>query len=124
MRNHRTLFSLEQMAHILGVSRSGYYDFIKRPPSIRELESKKLIAKIKAIFEGSHETYGSPRIHAELLEEGIPCSRRRVARLMKQNKIQAKMYKKFVKTTKRSKKFFYPTQDLVQQDFSPLVLLQ
>ncbi len=119
MRNHKSFFSLEQMAHILGVSRSGYYDFIKRLPSARELENEKLIKKIKTIFEESFETYGSPRIHAELLEERVPCSRRKVARLMKQNNLQAKMYKKFVKTTKRSKKSFYPTQDLVQQDFSP-----
>ncbi|MBY0292676.1 MAG: IS3 family transposase, partial [Alphaproteobacteria bacterium] len=98
MRNHRTLFSLEQMAHVLGVSRSGHYDFIKRPPSTRELENEKLIEKIKTIFEESFETYGSSRIHAELLEEGLSYSRRKVARLMKQNKVQAKMYKKFVKT--------------------------
>lgn len=117
MRNHRSLFFLEQMAHVLGVSRSGYYDFIKRPPSGREFENEKLIRKIRGIFEASFETYGSPRIHAELLEEGVFCSRRRVARLMKDNNIQAKMYKKFVKTTKRSKKSFYPTQDLVQQNF-------
>lgn len=119
MRNHKSLFSLEQMAHILGVSRSGYYDFIKRLPSASELENEKLIKKIKTIFEESFETYGSPRIHAELLEEGLSCSRRRVARLMRHNNLQAKMYKKFVTTTKRSKKSFYPTQDLVQQDFSP-----
>lgn len=118
MRDHRSLFSLEQMARTLGVSRSGYYNFIKRPPSARELENEKLIKKIKAIFEESYETYGSPRIHAELQEEGIFCSRRRVARLMKHHNIQAKMYKKFVKTTKRSKNSSYPTQDLVQQDFS------
>jgi len=119
MRNHKSLFSLELMAHILGVSRSGYYDFVKKLPSTRDLENEKLIKKIKTVFEESFETYGSPRIHAELLEEGLSCSRGRVARLMKQNNLQAKMYKKFVKTTKRSKKSFYPTQDLVQQDFSP-----
>lgn len=118
MRDHRSLFPLEQMARFLGVSCSGYYNFIRRPLSGRKLENEKLIKKIKVIFEASHETYGSPRIHAELLEEGVFCSRRRVARLMKHNNIQAKMYKKFVKTTKRSEKSFCPTQDLVQQDFS------
>lgn len=118
MKDQRNIFSLEQMARVLGVSRSGYYDFIKRPPSARELENEKLTRKIRSIFEASHETYGSPRVHAELLEEGISCSRKRVARLMKQNNIQAKMYKKFVKTTKRSEKSFYSTQDLIQQNFS------
>ncbi|OJW47363.1 MAG: hypothetical protein BGO67_03270 [Alphaproteobacteria bacterium 41-28] len=63
------------MARTLEVSRSGYYNFIKRPPSARELENEKIIKKIKTISKASHETYGSPRIHAELLEEGVFCSR-------------------------------------------------
>jgi putative transposase len=121
MKNHRTLFSLDQMAQVLGVSRSGYYSFIKRKPSKRELENAETVKRIRAIFEESHETYGSPRIHAELSEQGSICSRRKVARLMKSEGIQTKMYRKFVKTTKRSEKASRPTQDLVQQNFySPL----
>jgi putative transposase len=72
MRHNSTLFTLEQMALLLGVSRSGYYDFIKRRPSTRELENKKLIEKIKIVFEESFETYGNPRIHAELFEGAYP----------------------------------------------------
>lgn len=121
MKNHKTFFSLEQMAHALGVSCSGYYNFIKRQPSRREVENEEIVTKMRAIFEASHKTYGSPRIHAELSEQGISCSRRRVARLMKQNNIQAKMYKKFVKTTKHSDKPFCSTQDLIQQNFSTVI---
>lgn len=117
MKNQKDLFSLDQMAKILGVSRSGYYDFIKRSPSKRELENAETIKRIRSIFEESRETYGSPRIHAELCEQGSPCSRRKIARLMKNNDIQAKMYRKFVKTTKRSEKTPYPPQDLIQQNF-------
>lgn len=105
------------MAKILGVSRSGYYDFIKRSPSKRELENAETIKRIRSIFEESRETYGSPRIHVELCEQGSACSRRKIARLMKNNDIQAKMYRKFVKITKRSEKTPYPPQDLVQQNF-------
>ena len=117
MRDHKALFTLEQMAQILGVSRSGYYDFLKRKPSKRELENEEIVRKIRTIFKESHETYGSPRIHAELCKQGSLCSRNKVARLMKGEDIQAKMYRKFVKTTKRSKKASRPTQDLVQQNF-------
>lgn len=118
MKDRRIFFPLDQMARTLGVSCSGYYDFIKRQPSKRELENGEIVTKIRAIFEASRETYGSPRIHAELFEQGILCSRRRVARLMRNNNIQAKMYKKFVKTTKPSDKPTYPKQDLIQQNFS------
>ena len=76
---------------------------------------------MRTIFEESRETYGSPRIHAELCAQGTPCSRVKVAQLMQKNDIQAKMYRKFVKTTKRSENITRPTQDLVQQNFySPL----
>ncbi len=121
MKHHTTLFSLDQMAQVLGVSRSGYYDFIKRSPSKRELENTETVKRMRTIFEESRETYGSPRIHAELCAQGTPCSRVKVARLMQKNDIQAKMYRKFVKTTKRSENITRPTQDLVQQNFySPL----
>ncbi len=121
MKNYNSLFSLDQMAQVLGVSRSGYYDFIKRSPSKRELENTQTVKRMRTIFEESHQTYGSPRIHAELCAQGTPCSRVKVARLMKKNDIQAKMYRKFVKTTKRSGNMSRPTQDLVQQNFySPL----
>ncbi len=109
------------MAEVLGVSRSGYYDFIKRSPSKRGLENEETVKRIRSIFEESRETYGSPRIHAELSAQRNTCSRVKVARLMKKNDIQAKMYRRFVKTTKRSENISRPTQDLVQQSFySPL----
>lgn len=117
MSDYKALFTVDQMAQVLGVSRSGYYEFSKRKPSKRELENAHIIKRIRAIFKESHETYGSPRIHAELCEQGSSCSRNKIARLMKGEDIQAKMYRKFVKTTKRSEKASRPTQDLVQQNF-------
>jgi putative transposase len=118
MKDHKDYFAVDQMASVLGVSSSGYYDYLKRPPSLRECYNKELLSTIRSIFKESHETYGSPRIHAELIEEGYSCSRPRVARLMKMNGIQAKMYRKFHKTTKQSTKPYYKGQDLVQQNFS------
>ena len=111
-------FCVDQMARVLGVSRSGYYDFIKRAPSLTGVERENLLAKIKIVFNASHETYGSPRIHAELRSEGIFCSRRRVAKIMKTHKLQAKMYRKFKKTTQPAQKPYYRGQDLVKQYFS------
>jgi len=60
---------------MLGVSRSGYYRFTKAKPSCREQEQERLTMKIQTIYEASRQTYGSPRIHAELKEQGETCSR-------------------------------------------------
>jgi putative transposase len=51
------------MAKVLGVSRSGYYQFIRRPPSKRAQENERLLKEIKVIHQESRATYGSPRIH-------------------------------------------------------------
>lgn len=115
MKQHQGIFCVDQMAKVLGVSPSGYYDYLRRKPSRQALETAHLVEHIRSIYEKSDQTYGSPRIHAELLDQGVECSRPRVARLMKTHSIQAKMYKKFVKTTHRSIAVAPP--DLVKQQF-------
>ena len=81
------------------VSRTGYYAWRDRKPSQRQLQNETLSEKIKAIFQESKETYGSPRIYEELKENGVACSQKRVARLMQAQKISAVERKRFVITT-------------------------
>lgn len=100
MRDHCTEFNIGKMAKTLKVSRQGYYDFLRREPSKRNLENQRLLRKIKIAYKKGRATYGSPRIHGELKKEGEICSRKRVARLMKKENIQAKMRKKWKATTK------------------------
>jgi len=118
MKNHSSYFCIDQMATVLGVSKSGYYDFINRFPSKRAIHNEELIVKIRTIFAQSYGTYGSPRVHAELIEQGYNCSRPKVARLMQSYKIQAKMYKRFKKTTIPSERPYYRGEDLVRQNFT------
>jgi putative transposase len=68
---------------MLEVSKSGYYAWRSRPPSKRSREDAVLTEKIREIHSRSRETYGYPRVHAELRSLGIGCGRRRVARLMR-----------------------------------------
>jgi transposase InsO family protein len=117
MKQYNQEFSLERMAKVLGVSRSGYYRFLKAEPSLRYQENKRLLDKIRLIHQTSFETYGSPRIHAELKEGGEICSRKRVARIMRQHGIAAKMFRRFKKTTQQSEKPSFVAPDLIQQDF-------
>lgn len=105
------------MARLLGVSRSGYYAYIKRHPSLREQEQARLVEQIKIIFIQSRQTYGSPRIHAQLCAIGMKCTRVRVARLMKQTGIAAKMKRAFKQTTRVDEKKI-PAPNLLDRSFS------
>ena len=114
MKSHPT-FAVDQMARTLGASRSGYYNYLKRDRSLRDHDYKKLVNAIKMIFKDSYQTYGSPRVHAALKDQGFICSRPKVARLMKAHKLVAKMSRRMKRTTKGSDRNHRP--DLVQQNF-------
>lgn len=75
----------------LGVSKSGYYDWCKRQPSARDLEDNELKVIIQKIFDDSEGLYGSPRIHQELRKRDIFTGRKRVARLMRELKLVARV---------------------------------
>ena len=82
---------MKRMCICLGVSPSGFYDWIKRPLSTRAQADAKLLPEIRRVFRRSRQTYGYPRVHADLNQQGIRCSRHKVARLMRHNGIVAKM---------------------------------
>ena len=90
LNDHQTQYSVRQMCQVLGVSRSGYYVWRRRQPSHRERWNQLLLTHIRAIYAASHQTYGSPRVHAELLAQGFVCNRKRVARLMRLAHLQAR----------------------------------
>jgi len=84
----------------LSVSESGYYAWRVRPESARELDDAVLLTRIRAIFEASDRTYGSPRVTEALRADGSLVNEKRVARLMRENKIFSEATKKFkVRTT-------------------------
>ena len=105
------------MARLLGVSRSGYYKYCNKQPSKWQQENALLLQTIRAIFMMSRQTYGSPRIHAELKSQGFNCSRRRVARLMHKANLAAKM-RIFFKRTTRVDGRRQAAPNLLKQDFS------
>lgn len=117
MIQHENEFSIERMSKMLNMSRSSYYKFINAKSSSREQENERLLMKIKTIHKDSRSTYGSPRIHAELREDGETCSRKRVAKIMKKEGIAAKMKKRFKVTTKANPKAI-PAPNLLQQNFT------
>ena len=95
----RVLYSVTLICKVLEVSPSGYYAWKKRPESAHSREDRRLGEVIRSIFEESRQTYGSPRIHDELQDRGIRCSRKRVARLMKEEQLVPKKARRFRVTT-------------------------
>lgn len=81
--------------HIFEVSRSGYYDWLSRPLSERKIVNERISQKIKKHWEESRKTYGSPRITVKLRQDGEICGKNRVARIMRENKIQGAGKKRF-----------------------------
>ena len=83
IRVHRGYWAVTLMAKVLMVSVSGFYAWLKRPKSKRALENAVLTEQIIMFHCGSRCTYGSPRIHRDLIDAGYKVSRGRVARLMR-----------------------------------------
>jgi transposase InsO family protein len=92
------------MCQALSVSECGYYAWRKRPKSKREQKNEALTQRVQQIFEHNRQIYGSPRIHVELKDLGVKCSRKRVARLMRAAGISAQQKRRQVRTTDSSHK--------------------
>ncbi len=88
------------MCRVLGVSRSGWYSSRARSrPSDREVQDAELLTKIREIHAASRETYGSPRVHKQLLRDSVDAGRDRVARLMRAAGLRGRVRRRFKVTT-------------------------
>jgi putative transposase len=81
------------------LSRSGFYAWRRRTESRRAIEDRRLLVEIKAVHQKSHQTYGSPRIHADLRERGILCNLKRIVRLMRRYGVRGIVRRRFLCTT-------------------------
>ena len=99
IHDHVADYPIQVMCEVLGVSRSGYYDWVSRPESARAAADRALAAEIRASHQASRGRYGSPRIHAELRAHGRRVGRKRVARLMRGMGLSARRKRRFRRTT-------------------------
>jgi putative transposase len=115
----KTEHSVKTLCRVLGVSRSGYHAWDRRPPSSRAREDAALSERIGQIHERSLKTYGSPRVHAELrLDHGVRVGRKRVERLMRRAGLSGQIKRRRGRTTIRVQGM-RTAPDLVERDFNP-----
>lgn len=87
---HRHIWPVSWMCDVLGVSRTGFHAWLKRPISARASYDAKLVMEIDKSFKASDRTYGARRIWRDVLEDGLSCGLHRIERLMRQNAMRAR----------------------------------
>jgi len=112
----RNQFSALMMCVLLRVSRSGYYAWRGRPESARARRDLVLTDQIRALHHASGGVYGSPKIHRELLADGVLCGRHKVARLMRQAGLRGCPKKRY--RINSSPAAAVQAENLLQQNFS------
>ena len=87
---HRGIWPIGWLCEALGVSRGGFYAWLRRPHSQRSRDNEELAAKVRASFLGSDRTYGARRVWRDMLAEGISCGLHRIERLMRLQALKAR----------------------------------
>lgn len=117
MKSNQAEFPVRAICRVLGLSPSGYYAWLQRPPSARSRANDELLDEIRRIHEESRQTYGRPRLYAELREEGRAINHKRVGRLMRLGEIRGASRRRKWRTTTRDPGA-RAAPDLVERNFT------
>ena len=120
IKQYRDVWPVRVQCHVLGVSTSGFYAWLRRPPSQRAVANQNLLQDIRRIHWDSHRRYGSPRVCAALRAEGRCVSRRRVANLMRLNDLQAITKHRVRVTTTDSRHNLPVATNVIDRNFEAL----
>jgi putative transposase len=118
MSANQASFPVATMARMLGVSKAGYYAWIHRPPSSHAVADEALLKRVRTVHASSRQTYGAPRVHAELHGREEKHSRKRIARLMRQAGLVGASHRKGGPVTTRRDQEARPAPDLVDRKFT------
>ena len=91
VQSEKAHFPVSLICEAVGVSRSAFYAWLRGTPSQRALTNERVLTEIRAIHREHHERYGSPRVRAELRDRGFDVGKHRVARLMRENGLRARL---------------------------------
>lgn len=117
--DHRDHWPVSIQCDVLTVSRSGYYSWRRRGPSLTAQRRAALTERIREVHRSSRATYGSPRVHAELVAQGQTCQRKTVAKYMKQAGLRAKSQRRFRVSTTNSNHAHPIARNIVNRNFTP-----
>lgn len=117
MRANQADFPITVMARVLGVSKAGYYAWASRAPSAHAVADAALPKRVRTVHLGSRQTYGAPRIHADLREPGERHSRKRIARLMREAGLVGASHRRDGPVTTRRDPEARPAPDRVDRNF-------
>ena len=110
--------SLVSTVMVSASMRAGYYAWLQRPPSAHATADAALLKRVRTIHASSRQTYGAPRVHADLRGRGERHSRKRIARLMREAGPIGASHRHGGPITTRRDKDARPAPDLVDRDFS------
>jgi len=118
MSVNQACFPIATMARVLGVSKAGYHAWLRRPPSARAVADEALLKRVRTVHATSRQTYGAPRVHADLRTQGERHGRKRIARLMRRAGLVGASHRHGGPTTTRRDKDARPAPDLVARNFA------
>ncbi len=118
MSTNQASFPVAIMARVLGVSKAGFYVWRDRPPSAHAQADAALLARVRTVHATSRQTYGAPRVHADLRQRGERHGRKRIARLMRGAGLLGASHRHDGPTTTRRDHDARPAPDLVDRNFT------
>ena len=118
MSANQACFPIAPMARVLGVSKAGCYAWLHRAPSAHAVSDAALLKRVRTVHASSRQTYGAPRVHAELQAGGEKHSRKRIARLMREAGLVGACHRQGGPATTQRDKQARPTPDLVDRNFT------
>lgn len=116
MQAHEQCFGLRRMCAVMGVSRSGYYEWRNRPKSPRAVRDEVLLGHIRRVHASCHEAYGAKKTWLELKGQGVACGKHRIARLRASEGIEARRKRRF-RLQARHRHSAPPAPNLIGQRF-------
>jgi transposase InsO family protein len=118
IQQHLTAYPLVLTCRVLEVSRAGYYAWRRRPRSVRARRHEALAGEVRRVHEENRRVYGSPRVCQALRAQGEGVCENTVARLMQEQRIRAKIKKKFVPCTTDSRHTCPVAENLLDRQFA------
>jgi putative transposase len=116
VEREKAVYPVNLLCRLLGVSRSGFYAWVKRAPCRRRLADEVLAEQIRGFHTASRCTYGAPRIHADLRQAGVRIGRKRVARIMREHGLQG-VHRRSWRHATIADPAAVPAPDLLDRDF-------